>query len=68
MQRVRFHARDVHGNTCLHIAAQYCMVEMMWLLMKRGGFGFLHERNKEGFTALDLAKHSQALRSVARHS
>ena len=62
MQRANVMARDAHGNTCLHIAAQYCMVEILWRLMVRGGYNLLKEKNREGFTALDLCKASTAPR------
>ncbi|XP_074607779.1 arf-GAP with SH3 domain, ANK repeat and PH domain-containing protein 2-like isoform X2 [Acropora palmata] len=47
---------DQEGNTALHVAALSSKIECMRVLLRAGGTESLNARNKDGKTALDIAK------------
>ncbi|XP_060075347.1 uncharacterized protein LOC132555028 [Ylistrum balloti] len=55
-QRSSIEQRDIDGNTPLHIAAREGQSYLTWLIISMSRCSILHERNKAGFTPLDLAK------------
>lgn len=55
-QRSNLEQRDIDGNTPLHVAAREGQSLLTWLILSKQRYSALHERNKAGFTPLELAK------------
>ena len=45
----------MHGNTAMHIAAQYGQASLVWTLMLKGGIQMIHENNNDHLTPIKLA-------------